>query len=45
MDKSLDIQLLGIEGLETSRRIRKMENMVDVPIKVVSSYAWQMIYS
>ena len=35
----MDIRLPGIDGLETTRRIRKMENMVDVPIIAVSSYA------
>jgi two-component system, cell cycle response regulator DivK len=34
----MDIRLPGIDGLETSRRIRKMENMVDVPIIAVTSY-------
>jgi|SRR5659263_245884 len=34
----MDIQLPGIDGLETTRRIRKMESMVDVPIIAVTSY-------
>ena len=34
----MDIRLPGINGLETTSRIRKMENMVDVPIIAISSY-------
>jgi CheY-like chemotaxis protein len=33
----MDIRLPGIDGLETTRRIRKMKNMADVPIIAVSS--------
>jgi two-component system cell cycle response regulator DivK len=34
----IDIRLPGIDGLETTRRIRKMENMRNVPIIAVTSY-------
>lgn len=33
----MDINLPGIDGLETSRRIRKMKTMIDVPIIAVTS--------
>lgn len=35
----MDIKLPGIDGLETAGRIRKMENMGDIPIIAVTSYA------
>jgi two-component system cell cycle response regulator DivK len=35
----MDIRLPGIDGFETTSRIRKMENMLDVPIIAVTSYA------
>lgn len=35
----MDIRLPGIDGLETTSRIRKMENMLNVPIIAVTSYA------
>jgi two-component system, cell cycle response regulator DivK len=35
----MDIRLPGIDGLETTRRIRKMKNMAAVPIIAVSSYS------
>ena len=34
----MDIRLPGIDGFETTRRIRKMKNMMDVPIIAVTSY-------
>lgn len=34
----MDIRLPGIDGFETASRIRKMENMVNVPIIAVTSY-------
>lgn len=35
----MDIRLPGIDGLETTSRIRKMENMLDVPIIAVTAHA------
>jgi CheY-like chemotaxis protein len=35
----MDIRLPGIDGLETTSRIRKMENMLDVPIIAVTAGA------
>jgi len=35
----MDIRLPGIDGLETTRRMRLMENIVDVPIIAVTSYS------
>ena len=35
----MDIRLPGIDGLETTRRIRQMENMLDVPIIAVTAHA------
>jgi len=34
----IDIRLPGIDGFETTRRIRKMKTMMDVPIIAVTSY-------
>ncbi|MCZ7402330.1 MAG: response regulator [Candidatus Methanoperedens sp.] len=35
----MDLRLPGIDGLETTRRMRKMENILDVPIIAVTSYS------
>lgn len=35
----MDIKLPGIDGLETTRRIRRMENMADVPIIAATAHA------
>jgi two-component system cell cycle response regulator DivK len=34
----MDIRLPGIDGFETTRRIRKIKTMTDVPIIAVTSY-------
>ncbi len=35
----MDVQLPDIDGLETTRRIRKIESMRSVPIIAITSYA------
>ena len=35
----MDVLLPGIDGLETTRRIRKIESMQKVPIIAITSYA------
>ncbi|MBN2072900.1 MAG: response regulator [Actinobacteria bacterium] len=35
----MDIQLPGIDGLETTRRIREIESCRDIPIIAVTSFA------
>ena len=35
----MDVLLPGIDGLETTRQIRKIESMKDVPIIAITSYA------
>lgn len=35
----MDIQLPGIDGYETTRQIKELESMKDVPIIAITSYA------
>ena len=35
----MDIQLPGIDGLETTRRIKKLEEINEIPIIALTSYA------
>jgi CheY-like chemotaxis protein len=37
----MDIRLPGIDGLETTTRIRKMENMLNVPVIAVTAHAME----